>query len=447
MTHMQDILNAIVDAGGSPLFVGGCVRDEFMGIESKDIDVEVYGLPADSLVAVLRKFGKVDEVGVSFGVIKLTTADDDFDFTLPRTDNKTGEGHKGFTVEVDHTLTPEEAAARRDYTINSMAKDMDGTLVDPYKGRDDIHDKILRATSDAFGEDPLRVLRGFQFAGRFDMTVDRKTAGMCFDLLDEAHTIAVERIYGEVLKWALKSTVPSKGLYFLRDTGWSHLFSELHDLIDLPQDPVWHPEGDAYVHTALVCDAARDIAVRDKLSDEDRLVLILAALCHDLGKAKTTAMIDGRWRSPGHAAEGADLTRSLLAKMGFGESIIKQVVPLVVEHMAHIGIEPSDKLVRRMAVRVQPSTMLQLCRLMEADHSGRPPLPAGRPENVAKILVICGKLNVASSKPEPLVKGRHLVAEGLSPGPQFSVILDRCYQAQLDGEIETLEQGLALVFA
>jgi len=444
--NLKLILDSITTSGGNPYLVGGCVRDEILGIKnSKDIDVEVYGLSADELITVLKPFGKVDCVGVSFGVIKLTTPDDDFDFTLPRRDSKVADGHQGFTVEVDHNMTITEAASRRDFTINSISKDCDGNLFDPFGGVEDLKNRVLRATSDKFAQDPLRTLRGFQFASRFNLTVDPSTSLMCKSLLSEAHTISTERIYGEVLKWALKSVKPSAGLYFLRDTKWIELFPELHALVGLPQDAEWHPEGDCLTHTSLVCDAARDIAVRDKLNDDDRLVLMLAALCHDLGKANTTVMRDERWRSPGHAEEGADLTRSLLARMGFGESVVKKVVPLVVEHMSHIGVEPNNRLVRRLAVRVAPSNIAMLVRLIEADHSGRHPLPKGVPATAAKIQELSEGLDLMTGKPDPIVKGRHLVAMEMEPGPKFKDILDRCYQAQLDGEFHTLEDGLALV--
>jgi len=141
---MKHILEAIVTIGGRPLFIGGCVRDKILRQEPKDIDVEVYDLPADQLIEVLSRFGRVDQVGVSFGVIKLTTDDDDFDFTLPRLDNKTGNGHTGFEVIVDHTLSPLEAAKRRDFTINSIAEDMDGNLIDPYGGESDLMYGVLR---------------------------------------------------------------------------------------------------------------------------------------------------------------------------------------------------------------------------------------------------------------------------------------------------------------
>jgi tRNA nucleotidyltransferase (CCA-adding enzyme) len=442
---MKNILDAIVAAGGRPLFVGGCVRDSLLGIEAKDIDVEVYGLSADELVSVLCRFGKVDQVGVSFGVIKLTTPTDDYDFTLPRTENKVGIGHKGFIVEVDHTLTPEQAAERRDYTINSVARDMDGNLIDPFNGKRDLENHILRATSDHFGEDPLRVMRGFQFCGRFDLIADGYTLLLCQSLLGEAHTIATERIYGEVLKWALKSTVPSMGLAFLWHSRWVSLFPELEILGFTEQEPEWHPEGDVYTHTALVCDAAVEIAVRDGLNDDDRLVLVLAALCHDLGKATCTIVDNGRIKSPGHDQAGKEPTISLLTRMGFGEKVINQVVPLVVEHMAHIGTEPTEKSVRRLACRVSPSNINQLVRLMEADHSGRPPLPKGCPESPRKILEISKRLEITDSKPKPILGGKHLIEYlNLIPGPHYKVILDKVYQAQLDGDVVNINQAVTM---
>ena len=240
---MQLILQTIEQAGGRCLKVGGCVRDALLGVESKDVDVEVYGLPYDELVGVLKQFGRVFTVGKSFGVIKLTHAGEDYDFSLPRRDNKVGEGHRGFVAEADHTLSPVEAALRRDFTINAMGEGLDGKLVDPYNGKADLEAKVLRATSEHFAEDPLRVLRGMQFAARFEMTVESETASMCQSLANEFHTIAAERIWGEFEKLCLKGQKPSMAIQFLIDTGWIELFPLLNAMKDSPQDPVWHPEG------------------------------------------------------------------------------------------------------------------------------------------------------------------------------------------------------------
>lgn len=446
---MRHIMQAIINAGGNPLFVGGCVRDRLMGVSSKDIDVEVYGISADRLVSILSRFGKVNTVGVSFGVIKLSCNEGEFDFTLPRRDNKVGKGHKGFIVEVDSSLTPREAAMRRDFTMNSVAEDIAGNLIDPYNGAADIRDGILRATSQHFAEDALRVLRGFQFAGRFNMVVEPNTANMCYSLLSDADSLSQERILGEWLKWATKSTKPSAGLQFLLDTGWLGLYDELAVLVGLPQEPEWHPEGDVWTHTGLVCDEAAQIAKRDGLSQEDTVVLMFAALCHDLGKATTTVLTDGRIKSPGHAEAGVEPAQSLMQRIGFiGDAKLKKIVvkvqKLVQEHMAHIGTI-NERSVRRLSQRVSPSSIGLLAKLIEADHSGRSPLPKGMPDNAKAMLEVADIVAVKDSMPAPILTGKHLIDLGMQPGPLFGTILKEAYQRQLDGVITSLEDAILYV--
>ena len=443
---MRNIMKAIEQAGGSPFMVGGCVRDQLMGIVPKDIDIEVFNLSSDKLIEVLKTFGKVDQVGVSFGVIKLKTDKDDYDFSLPRRENKEGRGHKGFQVEVDHTLSPLEAALRRDFTMNAVSIDMDGNVVDPLGGIGHIHARRLVATSPKFAEDPLRVLRGMQFAGRFDMRMNKATIELCKSIFHEADTIAIERINTEIVKWATKSIKPSRGIEVLVKTGWISLFPELECLVGLGQDPTYHPEGDVLTHTALVCDAAADIATRDVLSDSDRLVLVLAALCHDLGKATTTIVDEqGKIRSPKHAQEGVAPTRSLLERMGFQESVISKVVPLVSCHMDHLGVRANKTFVRRLSKRVTPSSIAQLVRLMEADRSGRPPLPKKCPEVALDILRISSELDISNNQPIPILMGRHLIELGVQPSPEFSKLLGLAFEAQLDGEFDDLDGAILFV--
>jgi tRNA nucleotidyltransferase (CCA-adding enzyme) len=450
MTKHEQILNAIIEAGGTPLYVGGCVRDKILNVESKDVDVEVYGLPSSDLMAVLSRFGKVSQVGVSFAVIKLSTENEEFDFSLPRLDNKFGPKHGDVEVVVDHRLTPTQAAYRRDFTINSMARTVNGDLLDPYGGESDLMAGLLRATSAHFTEGlTVRIHRGVQFAGRFDMVVHGHTAKICKDaLLTNNEIVTSDRIYGEWEKWAMKSVRPSAGLRFLIDTGWIVKYPELQALVGLDQDPEWHPEGDVITHTGLVCDAAVQIAKRDQLNDEDRLVLVMSALCHDLGKAVTTTTNEaGRIIAPGHAEAGVDLTESLMKRMGFvGDGglskIVDQVKPLVACHMAHLSAEPNERFVRRLADRTHPSTLKQLVRLMEADHSGRHPLPKGCPPKALQILQIAEELAIQDAKPEQILKGRHLIPLGYLPGPMFTTIIEAAYQKQLDGEIKTLDDAI-----
>jgi len=444
-THIHPILVAIQAAGGRPLIVGGAVRDALMGAEVKDIDIEVYGLPIDRLSELLAGFGRVDAVGRSFGILKMRTpAGHELDISLPRRESKVGAGHRGFLAAPDPTMTPREAAARRDFTWNALAVTPEGELLDFFGGAADLSAGIIRHTTDAFAEDPLRVLRAMQFAARFGMRLAPETAALCRTLLPEAPALATERIWGEWQKWALKGRKPAAGLQALAETGWMSLFPELEALIGCPQDSIWHPEGDVFQHTLHVLDAAAEIAERDQLMDDQRAILLFAALCHDLGKPVTTAAgADGRIRSPGHAQAGVEITEKLLRRIGCPRALVAQVAPLVREHMAHIGMQVNDRVVRRLALRLAPATIAQWGRLIEADHSGRPPLPASNPG--APIVALAEQLSVATSRPAPILQGRHLLAIGMTPGPGLGAALDRAYHAQIDGAFDSVEDGLAWI--
>jgi tRNA nucleotidyltransferase (CCA-adding enzyme) len=441
--QLHPILAAIQAAGGLPLIVGGAVRDQLMGLAPQDLDVEVYHLEVERLAAVLAPFGRLDAVGRSFGVLKLRTpAGYEFDFALPRRESKIGAGHRGFLAAPDPTMTPQEAAARRDFTINAMAITPEGQILDFFGGQDDLRAGILRHTTEAFAEDPLRVLRGMQFAARFDMRLAPETAALGRRLLAEASTLAIERVWAEWWKWATKGAHPSAGLRALQETKWLSLYPELVALFDCPQDPIWHPEGNVGIHTGYVIDAAAAIAARDALDNEARAVLLFAALCHDLGKpATTTYDPDGRIRSPGHDQAGVEPAGALLRRIGCPSSIAAQVIPLVREHMNHIGMIVTERSVRRLALRLAPATIEQWGRVVEADHSGRPPLPAGNPG--AEIVAVAQQLGAAEGRPAPILLGRHLIEAGmLRPGPALGALLRRAYQAQIDGAFATVAEGL-----
>lgn len=216
------VFSVVVDAGFRPLIVGGSVRDALTGDVPKDIDVEVYGATVDEVAAVLSRHYQVNEVGKAFGVLKAVLPDGtDLDVSVPRRDNHVGAGHRGFEVEMERSMTASEAAARRDFTINAMGYDPEFRVcVDPYGGRADLKAGRLRHTSAAFAEDPLRVLRGFQFAARFDLTVDPDTATLCRDLAGRAGELPVERSQGEWGKFFGKAARPSAGLVAMSSCGW-----------------------------------------------------------------------------------------------------------------------------------------------------------------------------------------------------------------------------------
>ncbi|MEQ1831184.1 MAG: HD domain-containing protein, partial [Pirellula sp.] len=449
MRNLSLIVQAIADAGGVAYQVGGCVRDQILNQPNKDLDIEVFHLDAESLTKILSRFGRVNEVGASFGVIKLHSSRyEEIDFTLPRRESKIGRGHRGFQVEVDHTMTVAEAARRRDFTMNAIYRNAhDLTLLDPHGGLTDLRNRVLRATSEHFAEDPLRVLRGMQFAARFNACMSRDTLEMCRSLSHEYSTLAIERVWIEWSKWALKGTVPSQGLRLLHDCGWIAHYPELAALCGVEQDPTWHPEGDVWVHTLHVCDAAARIAQREKLADDQRLILLFAALCHDLGKPSTTVNTNDRWRSPNHARVGVSVAQQFLARIGCPIAIVEVVLPLVAEHLIHIQSEATPRTVRRLSVRLGKASIVQLGRLVEADLSGRPPLPQERSEALERWLALAEQTNVSFNKPERIIQGRHLIELGYQPQKWFGAKLDECYEAQLDGKFDDQATGLAFLKA
>ncbi|HEU5455376.1 MAG TPA: hypothetical protein VFU85_06790, partial [Nocardioides sp.] len=174
---IRRLSDAVVDSGGRAYLVGGAVRAMMMGLPTRDYDVEVFGLSLNQLRLILGRFGPVNEVGRAFSVFKLGN----LDVSLPRRDSKTGAGHTGFTVESDPTMTIDEAARRRDFTVNAMSIDLrSGALIDPYGGAQDLDHQVLRAVDpETFVEDPLRVLRAMQFASRLDFTIAPSTIQLC----------------------------------------------------------------------------------------------------------------------------------------------------------------------------------------------------------------------------------------------------------------------------
>ena len=235
------LAETIKQNGGRAMLVGGCVRDELMKVEPKDFDLEIYGIEPFKLKKILESFGKVDAVGEAFTVYKIGQ---DLDVALPRRERKTGRGHKGFVVEGDPQMSFEEAAKRRDFTVNAIMQDaLTGEIIDVYDGQTDIENKILRVVSkETFAEDSLRVLRAAQFAARFGFEIEAETVEICrsIDLTD----LPKERVWGELEKLLLKAEKPSIGLHFLRELGIiNQLFPEIEAMIGVPQESAWHPEG------------------------------------------------------------------------------------------------------------------------------------------------------------------------------------------------------------
>lgn len=450
------LARAIRDDGGRAMLVGGCVRDELMGLEPKDWDVEVYGIQPEKLRGILDELvvstGIADEVNVvgeAFAVYKIG---DDLDVSIPRRERKTERGHRGFVVEGDPDMSFEEACRRRDFTINAILKDvLTGEIVDPFDGQADLKRKTLRMVDGTtFGEDSLRVLRAAQFAARFEFGIDAETIALCktIDVTD----LPKERIWGELEKLLLQAQRPSIGLKWLYDVGVvSQLFPEMQALVGVPQEPDWHPEGDVDVHTLMVVDEARKLI--DDLDHARKVTVMLGALAHDFGKPATTEFIDGRTRSRGHDEAGVDPTLSFLDTIGMftlnGFDVRKQVVELVRYHLKpgeyyKARTPVGDGAFRRLARKVEADL---LYRVAKADSLGRNPdwLPVQKrfgSEAQEWFIEKVRELQIEKKAPEPILMGRHLIELGMTPGTRFKKILDAVYEMQLDGKITSLDEAM-----
>jgi tRNA nucleotidyltransferase (CCA-adding enzyme) len=446
-----DFATAIESAGGRAMLNGGCVRDEIMGIEPHDWDVEVYGVEPETLRKIVSQFGEVNAVGEVFTVYQIGS---DLDVSLPRRERKSGRGHRGFTIEGDPHMSFEEACSRRDFTINAILKDaITGEIVDPFDGRGDIERKLLRMVSrDTFAEDSLRVLRAAQFAARFDFDIEAETAKLCGQI--DVTDLPKERIWGELEKLLLLPTEPSKGLRLLYEWGViEQLFPELQALVGVPQEPEWHPEGDVDVHTLMVVDEARKLI--DELDYPRSVTVMLGAVCHDLGKPPTTEFVDGRIRSRGHDEAGVETTITFLDRIGIhtldGFDVRKQVIELVRYHLKpgeFFKVESKnpvgDGAFRRLARKVEPDL---LYRVAKADSLGRyPDGDRGKmifgSEAQEWFIERVRSLQIEKKAPDPILMGRHLIEMGLKPGPEFKRILDAVYEMQLDGLVTDLPEAI-----
>lgn len=429
----ERVLAAIRRAGGRPMLVGGWVRDALLGAPSKDIDIEVYGVDGpDILAAALSGVGNVTEAGKSFGVLKVRSGATEIDVSLPRRESKTGAGHRGFAVVPDSDLGFAEASARRDFTINALMADPEtGEVTDCHGGLADLEAGVLRHTSAAFSEDPLRVLRAVQFAGRFGFTLAPETAATCRRLRGSYRELATERVWGEMAKLGTRGTDLRAALTALAGTGWEACFPQLAALHGIEQDPGWHPEGDVHAHSGLAATQAARLADEAGLTGTDRLVIVFAALLHDTGKVTHTQRDGGRITSRGHAAAGVEPATAFLRSAGCPESITARIVPLVREHMC-CADSPTKPAVRRLVRRLVPATLAELALAVGADRKGR-----GDPDapNPAEAWMEIGRdLKVTDRPARGLLTGDHLIAAGMRPGPAFKPVLAEALAAQDAGE-------------
>jgi tRNA nucleotidyltransferase (CCA-adding enzyme) len=427
---MKDLARIVQRAGGRAWVVGGAVRDAVLGLPVTDLDVEVHGIAADELERLLAGHFRLDTVGQAFGVLKLRGLP--IDVSLPRRESKAGLGHRGFLIASDPHLGLPEAAARRDFTMNAMAFDpLSGELVDPFDGRTDLARHRLRHCSPAFVEDPLRVLRGMQFAARFDLLGDPDTVALCRTI--EPEGLAPERVWHEWRKLLLLGRRPSAGLRFLRDSGWLRHFPALAALDGFQLDARRHPAGDAYDHTA----ASLDVFASQRLGDEgEDLVVGLAVLAHALGRPHQEA---------GERPDVAVAEAFLQALTG-QSALVRQVSPLVAHlHRPEqlLGEQAGDAAVRRLSRDV--GRIDRLVRVLRACQAGRGPAGEQEPFAARWLVARAAALDVLDAAPPPIIQGRHLLARGLPPGPWVGDAIRACHEAQIDGVFHDVRGGLVFL--
>ncbi|HXO17653.1 MAG TPA: HD domain-containing protein [Candidatus Dormibacteraeota bacterium] len=348
---------------GSLFTVGGRVRDEIRAdaeeavVAASDSDYVVVGVPLDELIARLRPLGRVDLVGASFAVIKLSAEGETVDVALPRRERSVGTGHREFAVQSGPEIPLEEDLARRDFRMNMLARALpSGDLVDPYGGEADIRaHRIDIVTPESFSEDPLRMLRAAQFAARFEYDATPAVREAMRAAAPLVTTVSAERIQDELAKLLNKASKPSIGLELLRETGvLGHLWPELLEGVGVEQNE-WHA-FDVWNHALATVDA----------SPPGDLTLRLAALLHDVGKPRTK---EGPhfYR---HEIVGADLTRAMLERYRFPNDVIEATEHLVRSHMYAADPGMSDAGIRRFIRRVGQVHIERLFALRHADIRG-----------------------------------------------------------------------------
>lgn len=413
MAKAKEVARAARKKGGQALLVGGFVRDQLLGQSPKDADMEVYGIAAASLRELLQDFGRVNCVGESFQVYKLTWREGkvrhELDVSLPRFDRKVSSGHRGFEVLGDPFATTEEAARRRDFTINAIMLDpLTEELLDPYGGQNDLQNFILRMVDkNHFAEDSLRVLRAMQFAARFDLQVEPATVEVCRDV--DLSDLPAERLWGEWEKLLMKAAIPSRGLQVGRQLAvYKKLFPYLEIALERRGEEIYQTLDRAAGLTGLLPEYPR------------RVVLMLSAICAYLSRPDRENFLK---KLGVFTLDGYDLRRKTLVLSGERKRAR--------DWYAHRETV-EDKEFRFLAARLEPRLVWLLARARGDENAA-----AWFWENVQR-------LGVEESAPAPLLQGRHLLEMGLEPGPQMGKIVNAVYLRQLETGFETLEEAQAV---
>ena len=435
----RKIAEGAKELGGCAYFVGGYVRDLIMGDEGKDIDIEIHGLTPDQLKSLLDSLGQRLDIGESFGIFGLRGYS--LDIAMPRKEKCRGTGHRDFDVFVDPHIGTLGAAKRRDFTVNAMMQDvLTGEIIDHFGGREDLKNRIIRHVNDvSFAEDPLRVLRGAQFAARFKFNVAEETLELCRSM--DLSTLPKERIMGETQKALLKAEMPSIFFKVLREMDQlSVWFPELLALIGVEQNPTYHSEGDVWVHTMMVIDEAAKL----KQYSKNPLAFMMSAVAHDFGKAVATQVIDGVIHAYGHEVKGLPLVRSFMQRLTNEVELTKYVLNMAELHMkpnviasVNASIKSSNKMLDES---VDPEGLICLAI---ADGLGK----TSPKEYVSHNEYFKERFKIYQDyMSRPYVMGQDLINAGLKPSKDFSEYLAYAHKLRLAGveKESALKQTLSL---
>lgn len=443
----RKVAEAVAREGGRTYYVGGYVRDRLLGRENKDIDIEVHGIPVQTLERILDSLGERLTMGASFGIMGLRHYD--LDIAMPRSETATGRGHKDFEVFVDPFLGVEKAARRRDFTMNALMQDvLTDEVLDFFGGREDMKRGRIRHVDDgSFTEDPLRALRAAQFAARFGFTVAEETVALSSTM--ELAALPGERIMEELKKALMKSDHPSIFFEELRKMRQLHVwFPELEALIGLGQNSAFHPEGDVWVHTMQVLDEAAKLRGAAK----EPLCFMLSALCHDMGKAVTTTEADGVFHAYAHEEKGLPLVENFLGRLTHEAKLTQYVRNMTQFHMkpnmlagGGSGVKSYMKMYDRA---VCPEDLLLLAK---ADHLGRVGPRSDREAMLAAYVQTEDRLREMLAlyherMREPYLMGRDLIDAGFEPGPLFAEVLAYSHKLRLAGRPKEEQRRYAVTF-
>lgn len=439
--EIKSIFKEFKKTNATPLFVGGCVRDYLSNPNEdiRDIDIEVFNISPNNLKSVLLSFGEVKEVGEKYGIF-IFEGKRKYEFSIPRTEEK-GNNRKEVKVSLLENASVKEAARRRDFTINAVYLTEGGLVIDPYDGVSDLKNGILRQVDDSsFIEDELRPYRAMQFIARKNLTPTQELINLCKSMKEMQKLLPKERIWEEWKKLLLLGVKPSLGLNFLKEIEWVDFHPQLKELIGCPQDPRWHPEGDVWHHTLLVVDFAVE---NNYIHDVDKkLVVLLAALAHDLGKPICTFTdSEGRIVSPKHQYQ-LHIVENFLETIGCPQKHILAVKELVEKHMWHLSIDRDSlqkKTVRRFASQLKEIDFYQYMYLVLADVKGSMADPDTHA--IWDIFNLYKEISM-NNEVEKLVTGKDLITVGFLQGKRLGEVLNELYELQLDEKIKTKEEGL-----